>query len=236
MAAGCPGSVFQLLASKERCSEALAHSIPAEWPKHLRTFLAHLEVSAPRLPKGAAFVVLVDVARTLHTLGGEGATDVGLRRFTDNVRLAESPHDVMRREFEEAVSEWFARLEPGCLVPATVARRIALYVDQHSSSAVTLQQLEEISGWDRRYLSRAFRLTMGKSIRDYLASVRVKDAASRLRAGDKVESVLAEVGWRGRKNFFRRFREQTGMTPAQYREQWRTATRSAGGHKRTSAP
>jgi len=58
------------------------------------------------------------------------------------------------------------------------------------------------------------------SIREYLQAARIDHAAARLREGDKVESVLATAGWRGRKNFFRHFKDRIGTTPAQYRDSW----------------
>jgi methylphosphotriester-DNA--protein-cysteine methyltransferase len=61
---------------------------------------------------------------------------------------------------------------------------------------------------------------MRMSIREYLQAARINQATARLRQGDKVESVLATVGWRGRKNFFRHFKNRIGTTPAQYRDSW----------------
>ena len=49
-------------------------------------------------------------------------------------------------------------------------------------------------------------IDMGMSIWRYLHAARMDQAVARLRKGDKVESVLATVGWRGRKNFFRHFK------------------------------
>ena len=67
------------------------------------------------------------------------------------------------------------------------------------------------------------------SIREYLHAARINQAAARLRQGDKVESVLATVGWRGRKNFFRHFKNRIGTTPAQYRDGWMRTSRHVEG-------
>jgi methylphosphotriester-DNA--protein-cysteine methyltransferase len=72
------------------------------------------------------------------------------------------------------------------------------------------------------------------SIREYLQATRIDHAAERLRQGDKVESVLATVGWRGRKNFFRHFKERIGTTPAQYRDSWVATSRALNSARPSS--
>ena len=116
-------------------------------------------------------------------------------------------------------------IEPESLTSEVQAHRIAEYIDRHFADPITLGSLSQISGWCGRDLSRAFRSSMRMSIREYLHAARINQAAARLRQGDKVESVLATVGWRGRKNFFRHFKNRIGTTPAQYRDGWMRTSR-----------
>jgi AraC-like DNA-binding protein len=50
-----------------------------------------------------------------------------------------------------------------------------------------------------------------------VAHTRVERASRAIRAGEKVEAVALEVGYRSKKNFFRQFRRRFGTTPAKYR-------------------
>jgi AraC-like DNA-binding protein len=128
--------------------------------------------------------------------------------------------EALCRRFEAAVRMWCTQLGPGSLIPEVQARRVAEYIDQHFAEQITLSSLSRVSGWCTRQLSRAFRSSMRMSIRQYLQATRIDQAAARLRQGDKVESVVAAVGWRGRKNFFHHFKRRLGTTPAQYRDGW----------------
>ena len=54
---------------------------------------------------------------------------------------------------------------------------------------------------------------------EYLRRVRLLHALRTLiDEGGKIEPVALEVGYRGKKNFYRVFRQLTGLTPAQFRD------------------
>jgi AraC-like DNA-binding protein len=140
---------------------------------------------------------------------------------------AACPVDALCRRFAAVFREWCATLEPGSLVPAVVVRRIEGYIDEHYAERLTRAVLMQVSGWDAVYLAETFRSVRGISIRSYVDAVRIEKAAARLRAGDKVESVIADVGWRGRRHFFTHFKMRMGMTPAKYRAAWLASARAA---------
>jgi len=213
--------IVRLLDMKDQVVDALRHDPPVKWPLHIAGFLAAVQSIPPPLPTGAVFTALADVARALERLGDGQATGALCAMFAVDAPSAVTCRpEASCAQFQAGMDAWTADLDCGALVPAMQARRIAEYIEQHFAERITLAKLSRMSGWDARYLSRIFRSVRRVSIREYLEAVRIDQAAAWLRHGDKVESVVAAVGWRGRRNFFRHFKERMGLTPAEYRAAW----------------
>ena len=70
---------------------------------------------------------------------------------------------------------------------------------------------------ERGYLGRLFKKEVGCSMREYLARVRVRHAATLIRKGTKIEAVILEVGYRSPKRFYDAFKQEFGVTPAAFR-------------------
>jgi len=212
-----------LLETRDRLMTNLRHEVPSAWPNLIRTFLGVVKDIPASLPQGALLLLLADLARELDRVAARAPTSVerpSLMATLDLRTTSEEPADALCSRFEQAFATWCVELEPEPLITEVQAQRVAAYIDRHFAEPITLETLSEVSGWCGRDLSRAFRSTMQMSIRKYLQGARIDHAAARLREGDKVESVLATVGWRGRKNFFRHFKDRIGTTPAQYRDGW----------------
>ena len=74
-------------------------------------------------------------------------------------------------------------------------------------------------------LNRLFHHAFGQSIPEYLVSVRVLEAITRLRANaDKIESIAQAVGYRSKRAFYRAVRTHIGLTPGQLRAGARAST------------
>jgi AraC-like DNA-binding protein len=216
-------SWIALLEMRDRLVAQLRHDVPAMWLTAIDAFLNQLKAVEPPLPSAVALLLLADLARELDRLRPRVSSNPlrpPLLHALEGAAVATVSAAALCRQFEEALGHWCGKVEPGSLIPEVQAHRVATYIDQHFSEPITLMSLARMSGWCTRPLSRAFRLTMHMSIRQYLQKTRIDHAAARLREGDKVESVVAAVGWRGRKNFFRQFKRRVGTTPAQYRDGW----------------
>ncbi len=215
-------SWIALLEMRDQLIAQLRRDVPAIWPTTISHFLGHVSALDPALPSAVALLLLVDLARELDRLACGPSNPKRQRLLTalDDAAAATMSAPALCHQFENALSRWCVRIEPGSLIAEVQAHRVATYIDQHFAERITLISLARMSGWCTRPLSRAFRSTMHMSIRQYLQKTRIDHAAARLREGDKVESVVAAVGWRGRKNFFRQFKRRVGTTPAQYRECW----------------
>jgi AraC-like DNA-binding protein len=230
-----------LLETRDRLITNLRHDVPSAWSNLIGTFLSRVKDISESLPPGALLLLVADLARELDRLAARthaSAERPPLLAALDLRKASEESADAVCSRFEQAFAYWCVQLEPEPLVTEVQAQRVAAYIDRHFAEPITLERLSEVSGWGGRDLSRAFRSTMQMSIREYLQAARIDHAAARLREGDKVESVLATVGWRGRKNFFRHFKDRIGTTPAQYRDSWKLlpGRTERGGMDRESIP
>lgn len=215
-------SWIALLEKRDRLIANLRHDLPDGWPRLVATFLRDVQPFWESLPDGVVLLLLTDVARELDRVAGQPAIGErpSLLVSLDPAHAGSLSANALCDHFDAAVCAWCTRLESDSLLPEVQAHRVAEYIDQHFAEPITLASLAAASGWCTRELSRAFRSSMRMSIRQYLQATRIDQAAARLRQGDKVESVVAAVGWRGRKNFFRHFKARVGTTPAQYRDGW----------------
>jgi len=222
-----------LLETRDRLIAELRHDVPAAWPVAIGRFLNEVRGVEQPLPSGVVLLLLADLGRELDRLAPGRPGNPRRARLLEALEASAAaplPTEVICHQFEVAVHHWCERIEPGSLVPEVQALRVATYIEQHFAEHITVMRLARMTGWCTRQLSRVFRTTMHMSIRQYLQKTRIDHAAARLREGDKVESVVAAVGWRGRKNFFRQFKTRVGTTPARYRECW------TGTPARQSAP
>ncbi|MEG2930031.1 MAG: AraC family transcriptional regulator, partial [Oscillospiraceae bacterium] len=75
-------------------------------------------------------------------------------------------------------------------------------------------------GMSSAYLSRLFRESLGQSIGEYMNKVRVENAGRLLLSTDMtVEAIASAVGFGNPKYFFVVFKNTTGQTPLQFRQQ-----------------
>jgi AraC-like DNA-binding protein len=100
---------------------------------------------------------------------------------------------------------------------AARVRRVTAFIDRHYAEAVTLDGLAALVGCHRVSLATEFRRETGITVHEYLTRVRIRHAADLLRNGDKIEPISLLVGYRGKKNFYRQFKEIHGMTPGQFK-------------------
>jgi AraC-like DNA-binding protein len=84
--------------------------------------------------------------------------------------------------------------------------------------SLTLKELSQRFRISPRHLGRLFRHEVGTSFRAYLRSVRLRHAATLLRRGHgTVGEIAAVLGYVNVSDFAREFRNQFGVTPAEYR-------------------
>ena len=103
-------------------------------------------------------------------------------------------------------------------VHAECARNAAEYLDMNYVHDISVDEVADALGVSRSFLSRCFKEVHGMTILEYLLGVRMKKALSLLDETDmSVNEIAARVGFNNANYFFRKFKEEFGCTPSQYR-------------------
>lgn len=83
----------------------------------------------------------------------------------------------------------------------------------------TLNKLARITGYSPNYFSKIFTEYTGKSFVDFLNSLKISRAKMLLSSGNKSVSEIAfDCGFSSLSNFYRVFRDHTGLKPLEYRK------------------
>lgn len=97
--------------------------------------------------------------------------------------------------------------------------RMLWAIESRFREPLSLDDLVEVTGRSKSYLSRAFPLVTGYSISAYLRARRLTEAAKSLADGaPDILSVALEAGYGSHEAFTRAFRDQFGITPEALRQ------------------
>lgn len=81
-----------------------------------------------------------------------------------------------------------------------------------------MEELCRISGYSASYLSKLFKRETGKTMTQYTADLRCRQAAEMLReTGLSVQEISSYVGYLDNNYFVKVFKKMTGKTPSEYR-------------------
>ncbi len=87
----------------------------------------------------------------------------------------------------------------------------------------SVKKLSSIMNYNSDYLSRLFKIGMGKSLGDYIADQRIKYAACALEeTNETVGAIAYDSGFNSLRNFIRQFKARKGETPTELRSRHRT--------------
>jgi AraC-like DNA-binding protein len=100
------------------------------------------------------------------------------------------------------------------LLAPLVAAVVAHPGDRHA-----LEEWAARLGVSSRTVGRALRAQTGLGFTDWVASVRMQRAIELIVAGEQLDDVAAEVGYRSPSAFGVAFRRATGLTPGAFRAQ-----------------
>ncbi len=97
--------------------------------------------------------------------------------------------------------------------------QILVYINDHYSQQITLQDLEENFFLNKSYICRIFRKTMGISLVNYLQYKRILEAQKLLLNSDMpIIEIGMECGFTSVQHFYRVFKKITGLTPKEYKK------------------
>lgn len=211
--------IWRLCGLKVGTLERLRYSALSIWPLHLAQLLATTARvlnagSYPELFRLAVVDIMWSAEQLLGTPSDATGLIDGLLRV---VRMTNEASALDDERFEPLLRAWLSKIPTRHLVESSEARRLAHYIDANLSQRLTVQSLSKISGWSARHLERTFRIHVGVSLHHYVVTARIRRASELLLKGEKVSTVIAEVGYHNKTSFNRTFRRLTGRTPGAFR-------------------
>jgi len=98
-------------------------------------------------------------------------------------------------------------------------REAQKYMQENFSSAISLESISQLTGFNASYFSSLFKKETGMNFLDYLIELRIKEAKRLLSYPRKtIAEVAEEVGYSDVKHFSKLFTRITGLHPSQYRK------------------
>ncbi|MCR4675133.1 MAG: AraC family transcriptional regulator [Lachnospiraceae bacterium] len=93
------------------------------------------------------------------------------------------------------------------------------YIELHPDEPLSIEYLSEKIGYSKYYLSKKFKSEVNMSINSYIKKIRIEQASFLLTATDMDIQEISSLLHFGNRNFFSKvFKEETGESPAYYRE------------------
>lgn len=154
-----------------------------------------------------------------------------LRWLMARIALASAEHSalsgaVVSGAFDLLRSLLFERFDPEITsrfsktdIDQTIMKKIINDMSVHYGEKITLEDIAGKYGYNRTYLSSAFKKAIGVGLYDYLTMIRFRHAIQQLAGTDKTLTAISyDCGFPEPKTFNRMFRENFGILPAEYRE------------------
>ncbi|BFK28962.1 helix-turn-helix domain-containing protein [Blautia producta] len=99
------------------------------------------------------------------------------------------------------------------------------YIKKHYNENLSINGLAELYNMSPNYFSSVFKRELDQSAVNYITEVRMEKAREYLKDTDlSVIEIAENVGYEDSQYFFRVFKKTTGVTPLQYRQQYRIDT------------
>lgn len=95
------------------------------------------------------------------------------------------------------------------------------YLEHHFQTSLSLDEMAKFAGMSKYHLCREFKKYIGFSPKEYVLDLRISQARLLL-SSSRIPSchIGAIVGFSNEANFIRQFKQNTKMTPGQYRKQF----------------
>jgi two-component system response regulator YesN len=130
-----------------------------------------------------------------------------------------------REELVEECSQLLVRLTE-CIASSTMQpehdpiEKSIRYIELHYSKALTLKEVADNVYLNAAYFSTLFKQRTGKSFIERLTEIRILEAKRRMaQSGHKVANIAEQTGFSSIRHFNRVFKNETGMSPKEYRDQ-----------------
>ncbi len=99
--------------------------------------------------------------------------------------------------------------------PAPI-RKCVSFIDKNLHSKITLDELSEISGLSKDYLSQLFKKTTGVTVTEYITKKRLSSARQLLDRDVSISDTAYALGFCSESYFISCFKKKYGITPKEY--------------------
>jgi AraC-like DNA-binding protein len=103
-------------------------------------------------------------------------------------------------------------------VDAAAVTRVRDYLHAHLDRDVRVGELAALASMSRFQLTRQFGQAFGLPLHAYHLHLRLEESKRRMRTGEPVAAVAANLGFADQSHFHRRFKGAFGVTPGQWRQ------------------
>ena len=103
-------------------------------------------------------------------------------------------------------------------LPLDVTGQVRRYIALNYMEALTVEDMAQRFGLNRRYLSRIFKERYGESVKEYIVHVRMEKAKGFLSSGHSVSETALLTGYGDVFNFSKMFRKTIGVSPLEYKQ------------------
>ncbi|MCL6456734.1 MAG: AraC family transcriptional regulator [Gorillibacterium sp.] len=168
--------------------------------------------------------LLMDLIRLLQ--------DAGISLHLLKVGEGSLFEELLRMHTTREIEEWFGEnlVYPGILLLEerrraqfnTISQEVKRLIEEAFDTDLTLEKCSSRINYHPQYISRVFRQETGVNFADYLAQYRLEVSKRWLRETELTVTDIAEkLKYNNPANFIRYFRKMEGITPGQYRMDWK---------------
>jgi len=99
------------------------------------------------------------------------------------------------------------------------------YMDRNFRDKISMEAMAKLAGISPSFFNQRFKTLLRLTPTAYLLSLRVQEARNLLvRTNNSLTDIGYEVGFFDQSHFSRKFKEVTGLTPLQYRKEYRSTS------------
>lgn len=101
------------------------------------------------------------------------------------------------------------------------------YIDRHLDDDLSLDAIAKHFYVSKYHLSHVFKDNMGISLHQYILKKRLKVVSSAIIGNKDISSVYAQYGFKDYSSFYRAFKNEFGMSPKQYKQNYENALKAS---------
>jgi len=100
-----------------------------------------------------------------------------------------------------------------------LTQKACSFIRRNYNRPISLNDVADAASANPSYLSRVFKADMGKTVMAYVNDIRIETAKRMLSEGVRLKDLVDQIGFNSTSYFITVFRQATGKTPMQYKEE-----------------